>query len=160
VQNIAKAISRDRSPDYVGAPERHEQIRRLSAALKVAEKWMETADEDTSVLYNEAECMRENIEEELSRVCFERDVAHRQRTFKAMGGDEVRPYSLEETREDAICDALVQAYCILRDTPEDLFPPAKPLARHELMGALMVALDGHEAKAEAVEGGEPEGSRA
>jgi hypothetical protein len=149
VQNIAKAISRDRSPDYVGAPERHEQIRRLSAALRVAEKWMETADEDTSVLYNEAEFMRESIEEELSRVCFEGDVAHRQRTYKAMGGDEVRPYSLEETREDAIADALVQAYNILRYAPEDLFPPAKPLARHELMGALMVALDACEAKAEA-----------
>jgi hypothetical protein len=154
VQNVAKAISRDRSPNYVGAPERHEQIRRLSVALKVAEKWMETAHEDAPVLWNEAEYARDKIEEELARVCFEREVADRLRTYKAVSGDEVRRYGLEETRQDTISDALMQAYLILRDAPDDLVPSARSMARHELMGALIVALDEREATSE---GAEPAG---
>jgi hypothetical protein len=49
---------------------------------------------------------------------------------------------LGETAEaSAFDDALLSAYCVLRDAPSHLFGDRRPRTRHELMEALMVAMD-------------------
>jgi hypothetical protein len=151
--NIAKTIGRGWSPELVEATKLPERATRLERALEVAEKWMEDAREDSPELYSEAEHARDNIEEELSRVCFEMEVAERTRIYceDPMGPDKdvrlMQPY--------VVSDGLIEAYVILRDAPENLLPPARRgWGRYELMGALMVAHDAATTEIERLEPGE------
>jgi hypothetical protein len=60
----------------------HEQARRLDKALKVAEKWMEAAfSTETTELHSRATYTRDALQEELSRVCFEMEVAERRGVY-------------------------------------------------------------------------------
>jgi hypothetical protein len=146
--DVAKAIGRGWSPELREAMELPEKARRLSRALKVAEKWMESAREGeaSSEMWSQAEYTRDKVEEELSRVCLEMDVRERTGTFFEDPTDEG---SVRLMQSYAISDGLMEAYLILRDAPEDLFAPARGArGRYELMGALMVALDGVNAELE------------
>jgi hypothetical protein len=57
-----------------------EQARRLDRSLKVAEKWMEAAfSTETTELHARAQYTHDALQEELSRVCFQLEVADRRR---------------------------------------------------------------------------------
>jgi hypothetical protein len=107
-----------------------EQARRLDAALKVAVKWQESS-QGSPEMWAQADYTWDKIEEELSRVCFEMEVESESREFGEGSA----------TRSGAIADALLAAYCILRDVPGDLIGDGSPRARYAMMGALMVAMD-------------------
>lgn len=104
-----------------------EQARRLDAALKVAEQWMDVAFSAQSVeLTSRAEYVRDHLQEELSRVCFEMEVEERRARYG--GGYE------EEAQHAAVVDTLLSAYCILRDAPDSYFGSGAPRTRYEVMG--------------------------
>jgi hypothetical protein len=133
-ENIAEAVRHRGRPEgkVAGMEDLGGQARRLERALAVAEKWVEAACEDGEML-RRAEHARDQIEEELSRVAFAMEVE----ACKVQWGED-----LGETAEaSALDDALLSAYCVLRDAPSHLFGDRRPRTRHELMGALMVAMD-------------------
>jgi hypothetical protein len=112
-----------------------EQARRLDRALKVAEKWMEAAfSTETTELHSRATYTRDALLEELSRVCFEMEVAERRGVYGEEHEDKASP--------DALSDAFTEVFCILDRAPADLFNDGSPRGRYALMGALMVAQDG------------------
>jgi hypothetical protein len=115
-----------------------EQARRLDAALKVAERWMEVAREDSREMYHQAQYSRDKLEEELSRVCFEMEVEDCRRAYGEVSESSA---SDDKAPSDALADMLLTTYCILRDVPADLIGDGSPRARYGLMGALMVAAD-------------------
>lgn len=146
-ENIAQAIREDRGL-WGEMSDLAAEARRLDRSLDVVEKWMEAADAssgETGRLWHHAITMRDQIGEELSRVAFRMEVEGRRRDY----GE-----GLEATAEAAaLSDALLAAYCVLRDAPAELFGDGSPRARYELMGALMEAMDvANEAANEAARG--------
>jgi hypothetical protein len=133
-----------------------EAAQRLDRALKVAVKWMDVAREDTSEMFHQAEYTRDKIEEELSRVCFERAVESEASRERAASS---RDYTDEDlwaiARPAALSETLLRTYCTLRELDSDLFGDGSPRARCEVMGALMVALDAANAEMERLDAAKP-----
>lgn len=145
-EDIAKIIRKGWRPEGKVAQmeDLAAQARRLDGALKVAEGWMEAAfSAQSTEMTARAEYMRDHIQEELSRVCFEMEVGAR-RTQYGEGHE-------EEAQHAAVADTLLTAYCILRDAPDSYFGSGVPRARYEVMGALMVAMDAANAEIERLE---------
>jgi hypothetical protein len=130
VENVAQSIREGWRPELTEAMKLPEQARRLDAAVKVAEEWMEVAREGTPEMWAQAQYTRDKLEEELSRVCFRMEVESENREFGEGSGSSA-----------ALSNALLEAYCILRDVPADLIGDGSPRARYALMGALMAAMD-------------------
>jgi hypothetical protein len=145
-QDIAKTIGRGWSPELTEAMKLPEQARRLDAAVKVAEKWLEQS-KGSPEMWAQAEYTRDRLEEELSRVCFKMEVEDRERDLGEAGVSH------------ALSDTLLNAYCTLRDAPADLIGDGSPRERYALMGALLVAQDAANAEAEQAKP-EPEKSSA
>jgi hypothetical protein len=83
-ENIAEKIREERGPTGEMA-DLAAQVQRLRMSLEVARKWQETADnEGSDTLGAHAEYMRDTIEEEYSRACFEMEVLERRRIFYLM----------------------------------------------------------------------------
>lgn len=144
-ENIAEIIRRGRSPELRKASELPEQARRLECSLKVAEKWVEEAfSGQAGELCARAEYTRDQIEEELSRVCFEMEVRSLLR--------DAAEASEEVVGRAALPDTLLEAYCVLRDAPEEVVGEKR--RRYAIMGALMVAQDATSSEAERLEPGE------
>jgi hypothetical protein len=137
-ENIAEEIRH--RPDYGEVlGERHTlatQRERLRLSLEVVDKWLAAADpEESDTLHHRAQQMRDKIEEEYSRLCFEMEARERRRVFRrvAEDPDEKPPVSEAKMLAGMISDALMDAYVALSDISLD--------RRHKIMGALMVARD-------------------
>jgi len=140
-------------PDNIAEQVRHEQelveamgdagglatqAWRLWTSLQVAQKWLETADaEDADTLGSRAQYMRDEIEQEYSRVRFEMRLAERRRVFKEMKerrpDDEWELPSEESMRASMLSDALIDAFVIVSEGDLE--------RRYEVMGAFLVAHD-------------------
>jgi hypothetical protein len=157
-QNIAQTIRGGWAPELREAMKLPEAAQRLDRALKVAVKWMEVARENTSEMFHQAEYTRDNIKEELSRVCFEMAVENQARREKA-ASSAAREYTEEElravARPAALAETLLMTYCTLRDFESSLFGDGSPIARYEVMGALMVAMDAANAETERLDAEKP-----
>jgi hypothetical protein len=109
-------------------------------------------------MFHQAEYTRDNIEEELSRVCFEMAVENEARREKA-ASSAAREYTEEElravARPAALAETLLMTYCTLRDFESSLFGDGSPIARYEVMGALMVAMDAANAETERLDAEKP-----
>jgi hypothetical protein len=136
--SVVKAIREGWSPTLSEAMKLPEQARRLDAALRVAERWLEVAREDSREMYHEAQYARDKLEEELSRVCFEMAIEDSRRAYGEVSESSA---SEDKARSDTLADMLLTTYCILRDAPADVIGDGSPRVRHAFMGALMAAVD-------------------
>jgi hypothetical protein len=121
-------------------------------------------------MWAQAQYTRDKLEEELSRVCFRMEVEENARAFgqayqnRSAEQREGRRYAEEELPEVArlssLSNALLEAYCILRDAPADQIGDGSPRARYGLMGALMAATDAASEAANEAARGVPQPSEA
>ena len=120
------------------------EVARLRRALAVAQSWVYAAWEgEAEELCDVAEHTRDRLEEELARAAHRMEVDRRRREMGEEVGD-------REAAAGTLSDALLAAYCVLRDVPEDAFGTEMPEREHyALMGALMVAQDAANAEAPA-----------
>lgn len=132
-ENIAKTIREGWSPKLREAMKLPEQAQRLDRALRVAEKWMDDAREESSEMWAQAQYTRDKLEEELARVCFEMRVEDCERDY----GEGY----VNKARSDELSNALLEAFCALSAAPSGLFRDGSRRVRYGLMGALMVAMD-------------------
>ena len=114
------------------------EVARLRRALAVAEKWVDAAWEgEAEELCDVAEHTRDRIEEELARAAHGMEVHRRKREMAEAGRED------HDADADALSEALLAAYCVLRDVPAERLGGEMPeRERYALMGALMVAQDG------------------
>jgi hypothetical protein len=154
-ENIAEKIREDRQPEG-GIIALSCEAKRLRSSLAVAQKWIEAAREDeTGHLALTAEYTRDQLEEELSRIAFRMEVLRSQREWREVRGVE----NIDEAAHaGALSDALLTAYCILRDVPDEAFGRDSSEAgreRYAHMGALMAAQDAANAEMERFSGKRP-----
>lgn len=135
-ENIAEKVR------YGGAPTGEStsleaQACRLRASLEVASKWLESANKDEAdYLGHHAQYMRDTIEQEYATVCFEMEVAERQRIFSQMDaerGDEEPTLSEAKMRAGMVSDALIDAFVIVSESDLE--------RRYSVMGAIRAAMD-------------------
>jgi hypothetical protein len=141
-ENIAQEVREEHPVPDREFSRLHAQAQRLRRSLAVTDKWIEAAfTGETSELLNKAEYMRDKLDEELAKVAFEMELLARRREYREHGiADE--DASDEALRSDVLSGALLEAYSILRDAPDEHFGygdagPAR--TRYGLMGALMEA---------------------
>jgi hypothetical protein len=147
-ENIATAIRGDRGLTTRGEMSKlSAEAQRLGRSLAVVEKPIAAADAsigETGRLWHHAVTMRDQIEEELSRVCFWMEVRGFSRDAAAAPEDVIG--------RAVLTDTLLEAYCVLRDAPEEVVGEKR--RRYAMMRALMVAQDATSAEAERLEPGE------
>jgi hypothetical protein len=150
-ENIAERIRQDRRPegemfDLAG------EAKRLSASLAVAQRWYEVALEgdETGHLTATAEYTRDQLEEELSRTAFGAEVLRRRRVLRDVG----RTEEPDAARAAVLSDLLLDAYCLLRDVPEEAFG-GESRERYAIMGALWTAQEAANAEMERAAGEPP-----
>ena len=153
-ENIADHVREDRRPEGEMMSLAGE-ARRLRSSLDVAEKWLEVAQQsaETGHLTHKAEYTRDQLEEELSRTAFRMEVLRNRRMLR-----EARPVEDFDgtAHAAALSDALLSAYCVLRDVPEEAFGGDTPgRERYALMGALMAGMDAASAEMERLTSSEP-----
>jgi hypothetical protein len=120
-ENIAEMIREAKAPtgemaDLAG------KAQRLGRALKVAQRWMDAALDDTE-MFGRAQIAHDQLEEELSRTVFTMDVVSGERII-AQGQrerGEASEASEEElrrmSRENVVADELLAAYITLSHAP-------------------------------------------
>jgi len=153
-ENMAQKIREDRRPegelvDLFG------EAKRLRNSLNVAEKWIEVArkSDEAGYLLSTAESTRDQLEEELSRTALRMDILRRRREL-----GEARSYEDLDgaARAYTLSDALLTAYCIMRDVPAEAFNADGPdRERYALMGALLAAQEAASAEMERCVGRQP-----
>jgi hypothetical protein len=153
-ENMAQKIREDRRPEgelvaLFG------EAKRLRNSLNVAEKWIEVSREsdETGHLLSTAESTRDQLEEELSRTALRMDIL---RSRRELG--EARSYEDLDgaARAYTLSDALLTAYCIMRDVPAEAFNADGPdRERYALMGALLATLEAASAEMERCVGRQP-----
>jgi hypothetical protein len=124
------------------------EAQRLRRALAVAEKWVEAAT-GSNEMFSEANYTYDKLEEELARVCWDMDVEFSTneyaRAHKNFGGEEATREELDASVSGLLSNALLDAYCILRDAPLETFGvgerEAEERPRYSIMGALLEAMD-------------------
>jgi hypothetical protein len=131
------------------------EAKRLRNSLAVAEKWIEVArkSDETGHLLSTAESTRDQLEEELSRTALRMDILRRRREL-----GEARSYEDLDgaARACTLSDALLTAYCIMRDVPAEAFNADGPdRERYGLMGALLAAQEAASAEMERFRGKQP-----
>jgi hypothetical protein len=134
-ENIAVTIRHGwRPPEIVSeVKDLSSAAQRLNRALETAKKWMDVAQGGDPELRARAEMIRDQIAEELAKVCFEMEV----RSCVREWGEA----SEERAKASAIEDHLLAAYNVLSDAPVELFSDGSPRARYALMGAILAAID-------------------
>jgi hypothetical protein len=145
-KNLAQHVRHSRGPTGDVA-ELSAQAQRLGRALDVAEKWIDAAGQSTE-MWHQAEYTRDQLEEELSRVIWEMDVAYdlseyqRANRIRGQEPDEDGP---AKVRAGHLSNTLLDIYCALRVAPEDIFGVGEREAgrrsRYAMMGALLAAMD-------------------
>jgi hypothetical protein len=92
-KNIAQEVRDSREFTWDDVSPLAAEAERLRVSLEVANKWVETADaKDADTLGARATYMRDTIEQEYSRVCFEMELYERRRVFGRMAErDEKQP---------------------------------------------------------------------
>jgi hypothetical protein len=153
-ENMAQKIREDRRPEgelvaLFG------EAKRLRNSLNVAEKWIEVArkSDEAGYLLSTAESTRDQLEEELSRTALRMDIL---RSRRELG--EARSYEDLDgaARAYTLSDALLTAYCIMRDVPAEAFNADGPdRERYALMGALLAAQEAASADMERCVGRQP-----
>ena len=149
-ENLAEGIREDRRPTGEAVALAGE-AKRLRSALAVAQRWHEVATEDDEVGYlaSQAEYTRDQLEEELARTCWRMQVLDRRRELRQMGAE--GPERADEAA--VLSDALLGAYCALREAPVEAFSVEAPERdRYAHMGALLVAQEAAEGEVERAAG--------
>ena len=146
VDSVVERIRVERKPGgemFVRASE----VARLRRALAAAKGWVDAAWEaEAEELCDVAEHTRDRLEEELARAAHRMEVDRRHREM----GEAGREAEDLDAAADTLSDALLAAYCVLRNVPEEEFGGEMPeRERYALMGALMVARDKTDAEAPA-----------
>ena len=153
-ENMAQKIREDRRPEGE-LVELFGEAKRLRNSLNVAEKWIEVArkSDEAGYLLSTAESTRDQLEEELSRTALRMDILRRRREL-----GEARSYEDLDgaARAYTLSDALLTAYCIMRDVPAEAFNADGPdRERYALMGALLAAQEAASAEMERCVGRQP-----
>jgi hypothetical protein len=141
-ENIAEMICDAHEPGGEMA-DLSRKVARLNRALGVARKWEEAAVEDAE-MFGRAQVACDQLEEELSRVVFEREalatariIAEGHRGRGAQGSPDL---SRSEGRAMALTERLMDAYQTLAAAPVEVFGtngrPAEEPTRYAMMGAL------------------------
>jgi hypothetical protein len=145
-QSIAEVIRDAREPRGEMA-DLSAKAQRLSASVAVADKWIEASMEGrgSTELCSLAEKTRDELEEELARVVYRMDLLDKTR-FDSFGRVREEDLSEDEAfRAGLLSDQLLEAYCVLRVTPEEFFGVVEGgssrRTRYAIMGALLVAMD-------------------
>ena len=114
------------------------EVGRLRRALTTAKGWVDAAWEaEAEELCDIAEHTRDRLEEELARAAHRMEIDRRRREMgEADAGGDLAAAAV------TLSDALLAAYCVLRDVPDEEFGGEMPeRERYALRGALMVAQD-------------------
>ncbi len=132
------------------------QAQRLSAGIRVAEKWVDDTVKHAAPyeMTSQAEMIRDQLEEELARVAYEMEVLRQRREYKDMGREEVPERVIDNA---LLSDTMLEAYCILSAAPEEIFiagarDEGSTRTRYRLMGALLAAQGAANAEMERAEG--------
>ena len=144
--SVVESVRVERKPGgdmFAGAGE----VARLRRALAAAKGWVDAAWEaQAEELCDVAEHTRDRLEEELARAAHRMEVDRRKREMGEAGQEAEDHVAAAVT----LSDALLAAYCVLRDVPQEEFGGEMPeRERYALMGALMVAQDAANAEAPA-----------
>ncbi len=146
-KSIAEIIRDSRGPsgemaDLAG------KASRLFASIKVADKWMQAAmNEGPTEMTAQAERIYDELEEELARVVWQAEVLEELAREKAANerhpeGEKVKDVEAV-SRNAALANTLLEAYCVLSSVPEEYLgiggSEASARTRYKLMGALLTA---------------------
>ncbi len=153
--SIAEAISRAQRPQdetFALAGKAAD----LQRAIKVAEQWIEAAAKSPGggEMWERAETIHDELEEELSRVAWEMEIASARRREEVFneGRPEERKVGDPEAvaRASHLSESLMEAYSILAGIPQEHLAlcgsEASPRTRHRLMGALLAAREAADAE--------------
>ncbi len=125
-----------------------DKARNLGRAIKVAEKWVEAARE-AGEMYERAETIHDELEEELARVAWAMELSSERRREEAFNEKKPEERRVEDSagvaRAVALSSSLLEAYNILAGIPQEHLglggSEASDRTRYRLMGALLAAND-------------------